>query len=138
MWHSLCTSPLVKRGYTDNLTDDETMEKAMIETSTPPTETTLDEQRLAEMRQQQRFDWFAARLAERADCYRVDELVEKLETKAVWPGQWEKAAVMLALKGTPEATGALEGLDTSQRSNSFRALYDKCLAEAYSRIRQAA
>lgn len=89
-----------------------------------------DARELAAIRQQERFDWFAERLADRADTHTVEELVDKLGSAPLWPGQWEKAIVMLALKATPEAVRALIDVDVSEASDSFRSLYEYCLARA--------
>jgi len=85
---------------------------------------------LAAIRQQERFNWFADRLADRIDAYTVDQLLEKLGSAPLWPGQWEKAVVMLALKADPEAVRALIDIDVSETSDSFKSLYEYCLAQA--------
>ena len=92
------------------------------------------EQTFAQMRQKERFNWLAERMASRLEAHSVEELEALLDSDPVWPGQWEKAIVMLALKATPEAIFVLEHVDTAEASNSFRALHDRCLIEARRRM----
>ena len=114
----------------------------MLTTQTPTTDANLEdatrraarEQSFAAMRQKERFNWLAERLIDRLEAHSARELEELLESEPHWPGQWEKACVMLALKATPEAIFVLEGVDTTEASNSFRALYDRCLVEARQRM----
>lgn len=88
---------------------------------------------LAEIRQRERFKWFVERLASRVDRHSVSDLTKKLHSEPSWPGQWEKALVMLALKGTIEAIHAIESVDIADASQSFRSLYELCRSEAYQR-----
>lgn len=113
-----------------------------ISPSAPSTDANLEnasreavrEQSFAAMRQKERFNWLAERLTDRLQAHPVAELEELLDADPHWPGQWEKACVMLALKATPEAIFVLEQVDTTDVSNSFRSLYDRCLVEARQRM----
>ena len=97
-----------------------------------------DARELEAIRQQERYKWFAERLTSRVDGYTVEQLLDKLGSDPVWPGQWEKAIVMLALKGSPEAAEALASIDTSETSDSFKSLYEYCLTRAVEAARSAA
>lgn len=95
------------------------------------------EPELEEIRQRERFKWFAERLEGRVDRHGVSELAGKLVGPVDWPGQREKALVLLALKGSLPALRTLEGLDLTDASESFRILYELCLDEALSRLMNA-
>jgi hypothetical protein len=82
----------------------------------------LDEETLrAEWnRQFQRFRWFQGRMSRWIGYYDVDELADFAAHPPDWPGQREKAIVLLALTGTDAAIDVLESLDVSEDDPSFR------------------
>ena len=85
------------------------------------------------VRQHQRFNWFADKLERWVGYYDVEELAEFLDGDNDWPGQREKAVVLLALTGTDEATAALRSFDAAGESESLRMLREIALDHALSR-----
>jgi len=75
-----------------------------------------------QMRERQRFDWFARRLADSVGRHDVDYLTRNLMEPPFWPGQREKALVLLALDPRPEAATFLAELDDSSLPADLRPL----------------
>lgn len=79
------------------------------------------------VRQRQRFNWLAERLERWVGYYEVAELERFAEGSAAWPGQHEKALVLLVLTGTPEAKAAIAELDISDAPAPYQKLYQVAL-----------
>ena len=105
----------------------------------PPEPGALRSYRLEKIRQRERFKWLSESVSRRVDRIAVEELEGLLETPATWPGQHEKALVLLALKGTAEAGDALQRFDPGDdaRLKSFyRTVLDEYLKASVGRLNQ--
>jgi hypothetical protein len=76
------------------------------------------------MRQRQRFEWFAERMSRWVGYYEVAELERFVSGSAAWPGQREKALVLLAMTDSEKARETLQRLDLDAEDDSFRALHE--------------
>lgn len=83
--------------------------------------------------QRQRFNWFAQKLERWVGYYDVDELLDFLHGNSEWPGQREKAIVLLALNGSGRALQTLRSLDLTGEDEAFRMLHEVALDFAATR-----
>jgi len=82
------------------------------------------------IRQRQRFQWFAERLERWVGYYEVSELRRFVSGSAAWPGQREKALVLLAMTESEEAIRALRSIDLEGEEPAFEILYEIALEHA--------
>lgn len=102
-----------------------------------PVQALLDDQ-VIEVRELERYKWFARQLGSVASRYEVAELAELLDKPAQFPGHREKVIVMLSLHATPDAVCVLEQLEPAQMADSLRKLHHVALRVARaSRTRRA-
>lgn len=85
------------------------------------------------MRQRQRFEWFSERMSRWVGYYEVEELERFVAGSAAWPGQREKALVLLAMTDSETALETLRSLDLEDDDESFRMLYEIAVEYAESR-----
>ncbi|MFB6350183.1 MAG: hypothetical protein ABEN55_06950 [Bradymonadaceae bacterium] len=81
-------------------------------------------------RQHERFNWFVDRLDRWVGYYDLGELRDFLHGETQWPGQREKALVLLALDETDEALEVLLEFDVEDEDPEFRQLYQIALRQA--------
>lgn len=84
-------------------------------------------------RQRQRFEWFAERLDRWVGYYEISELKRFVSGSAAWPGQREKALVLLAKTNSDGALEALRDLDLDDEDAAFQKLHE--IAVEYARSR---
>lgn len=79
-------------------------------------------------RERERFKWFARSLSGSVGKYDLDFLRACIEEPARYPGQREKAVVLLALDDRPAAGTVLGDVDAGRYGEDFERLYKVAVA----------
>jgi hypothetical protein len=88
------------------------------------------EESVERLREQERFAWFAAQVRMMRGRYTPDYLGDLFRKVPTWPGQREKAIVLLAMDASPEALEVLRSLPVAEHGRAMERLHAIALESA--------